>query len=247
MQEEEVEQSLVLIKPDALKNSVTGFLLSQLSEYHTGSRFAAAKIVHVNRMLAEEHYAEHRGKPFYGALLDYIMGSAHYPDDVWKRRVIAILYRGPGVLQKIRDAAGPTNPHVARVEQPGCIRALGTIVPIKDMAGRVIGERMDNLIHASANHADAEREIKLWFTPCDIPPLMRDYPTEICEEHYYLKGVNDVCETYETGSVCLFAPGDVVWDSDLEILRSRREKGPEAGNLGIVIAKYLINRESSDN
>jgi len=246
MQEEEVEQSLVLIKPDALKNSVTGFLLSQLSEYHTGSRFAASKIVHVNRMLAEEHYAEHRGKPFYGALLDYIMGSAHYPDDVWKRRVIAILYRGPRVLQTIRNAAGPTNPHVARVEQPGCIRALGTIVPIKDLAGRVIGERMDNLIHASANHADAEREIKLWFKPCDIPPLMRDYPTEICEEHYYLKD-GEVCETYEAGSVCLFAPGDVVWGSDLEILRLRREKGPEAGNLGIVIAKYLINRESSDN
>jgi nucleoside-diphosphate kinase len=246
MQEEEVEQSLVLIKPDALKNSVTGFLLSQLSEFHTGSRFAAAKIVQVNRMLAEEHYAEHRGKPFYGALLDYIMGSAHYPDDVWKRRVIAIVYRGPRVLQKIRDVAGPTNPHVARVENPGCIRALGTVVPIKDLAGRVIGERMDNLIHASATHVEAEREIKLWFKPCDIPPLMRDYPTEICEEHYYLKG-GEVCETYEVGSVCLFAPGDVVWGSDLEILRLQRQNSPDAGNLGIVIAKYLINREPLDS
>jgi len=246
MQEEEVEQSLVLIKPDALKNSVTGFLLSQLSEYHTGSRFAASKIVHVNRMLAEEHYAEHRGKPFYGSLLDYIMGSAHYPDDVWKRRVIAIVYRGPEVLQTIRDAAGPTNPHDARLEKPGCIRALGTVVPIKDLAGRVIGERMDNLIHTSATHAEAEREIKLWFKPCDIPPLMRDYPTEICEEHYYLRD-GELSETYEPGSVCLFAPGDVVWRSDLEILRLRRQNAPAAGNLGIVIAKYLINRESSDN
>ncbi len=245
MHEEEVEQTLVLIKPDALKNSVTGFLLSQLSEYHTGSRFAAAKIVHVSRMLAEEHYAEHRGKPFYGALLDYIMGSAHYPDDVWKRRVIAIVYRGPGVLQTIRDAAGPTNPHVARVEKPGCIRALGTVVPIKDLAGRVIGERMDNLIHASATHAEAEREIKLWFKPCDIPPLMRDYPTEICEEHYYLRE-GEVCDTYEPGSVCLFAPGDVVWRSDLEKLRLQSQNSSAAGNLGIVIAKYLINRESPD-
>ena len=75
MNQEKVEQSLVLIKPDALKNSLTGFLLSQLSEFHTGSRFAAAKIVQVSRMIAEQHYAEHQGKAFYPALLDYIMGS----------------------------------------------------------------------------------------------------------------------------------------------------------------------------
>ena len=89
--QQQVEQSLVLIKPDALKNSVTGFLLSQLSEYHTGSRFAAAKIVQVNRMLAEQHYAEHRGKAFYNPLIEYIMGCAHYPNDAGKRRVIAIV------------------------------------------------------------------------------------------------------------------------------------------------------------
>ena len=57
MDAKDLEQTLVLIKPDALKNSVTGFLLSQLSEFHTGSRFAAAKIVNVHRILAEEHYA----------------------------------------------------------------------------------------------------------------------------------------------------------------------------------------------
>ena len=245
MHQEEVEQTLVLIKPDALKNSVTGFLLSQLSEFHTGSRFAATKIVQVNRMLAEEHYAEHRGKAFYRSLIDYIMGYAHYPDDAWKRRVIAIVYRGPQVLQKIRDVVGPTNPHVARVEKPGCIRALGTVVPIKDAAGRVISKRLDNLIHASATHAEAEREIKLWFKPCDIPPLMRTYPTEVCEEHYYLRQ-GELCDSYEPGSVCLFAPGDVVWRSDLEMLRLRSQNAPAAPNLGFVTAKYLINRKSSD-
>ncbi len=245
MPEEEVEQTLVLIKPDALKNSVTGFLLSQLSEFHTGSRFAAAKIVQVSRTLAEEHYAEHRSEAFYPALLDYIMGYAHYPDDAWKRRVIAIVYRGPQVLQTIRNAAGPTNPHVARVEKPGCIRALGTVVPIKDESGRVIGERLDNLIHTSATHAEAEREIKLWFKPCDIPPLMRSYATEVCEEHYYLRD-GELCATYEPGSVCLFAPGDVVWRSDLEILRLRNQDAGAAGELGLVTAKYLINMESSD-
>ena len=245
MQPEEVEQTLVLIKPDALKNSVTGFLLSQLSEFHTGSRFAATKIVQVNRILAEQHYAEHRGKPFYPALLDYIMGYAHYPNDAGKRRVIAILYRGPKVLQKIREVVGPTNPHVAREEQPGCIRALGTVVPIRDEAGHVISERLDNLIHASATHEDAEREIKLWFKPCDIPPLMRIYPTDVCEEHFYLRE-DDLCDTYEPGSYCLFAPGDVVWRSDLEILRMHSQNVSAAPALNVVTAKYLINRNPPD-
>ena len=60
----ELEQTLVLIKPDALRNSLTGYVLSLLSEYHTGLVFAGAKIVHVTTMLAAEHYAEHRGKVF---------------------------------------------------------------------------------------------------------------------------------------------------------------------------------------
>ena len=245
MPQKKVEQTLVLIKPDALKNSVTGFLLSQLSEFHTGSRFAAAKIVQVSRMLAEQHYAIHRGKAFYTALIDYIMGYAHYPDDAAKRRVIAIVYRGPGVLQKIRNVAGPTNPHVAREEKPGCIRALGTVVPIKDKVGHVISERLDNLIHASATHDDAEREIKLWFRPCDIPPLMRAYPTEVCEGHYYLRN-GELCETFELGSFCLFAPGDVVWRSDLEVVRLQSQNTSDAPNLDTVTAKYLINRNPLD-
>ncbi|HDK41552.1 MAG TPA: hypothetical protein ENG93_02705, partial [Nitrospirae bacterium] len=146
----ELEQTLILIKPDALKNSLTGYVLSQLSEFHTGLCFAAAKIVHVSKMLAEEHYAEHLGKIFYPSLLDYIMGFLHYPDQPWKHRAIAVVYQGPNAVKKIRDVAGPTNPHVARDEKPGCIRSLGTVVPLKDDGGNVIGDRMDNIIHASA-------------------------------------------------------------------------------------------------
>lgn len=236
-----LEQTLVLIKPDALKNSVTGFILSQLSEFHTGSRFAAAKIVNVNRLLAEEHYAEHRGKAFYEALLDYIMGKVHYAKDRWKRRVIAIVYLGPDVLKTVRTMAGPTNPHKAREERPGCIRALGTIVSILDAEGNHIDDRMDNLVHASANHEDAEREIKLWFIPHDIPPLMRAYPVETCDTHYYYKE-GRLYETYEPDSVFILGPGDVVWKSDLDILRSYRPEDPAPSGLNKVVAKYLINR-----
>jgi len=242
MLEKQLEQTLVLIKPDALKNSITGFIFSQLSEFHTGARFAAAKVVNVSRFLAEEHYAEHYGKPFYESLLDYITGAIHYSDkDKWKRRVIAIVYQGPGVLDKIRTLAGPTNPHQAREEKPGCIRALGTVVPIKDAAGNVIGNRMDNLIHTSATHPEAEREIKLWFLPNDIPPMMRAYPVETCSTHYYYKD-GRLYDTYERDSMFLLAPGDVVWKTDLEILQSHARKEPGKGRLNTVVAKYLINR-----
>ncbi len=242
MKPEELEQTLVLIKPDALKNSLTGYVLSQLSEFHTGLSFAGAKIVHVNQMLAEEHYAEHRGKLFFPPLLEYIRGNIHYPDAPEKRRVIALVYRGPGAIQKIRDIAGPTNPHVAREKKPGCIRALGTIVPIKDAEGNVISERMDNLIHASANPADAEREIKLWFRPVDIPSLMRAYSTVVCEELFYFKG-NQLYTTHEPESVCLLAPGDIVWTSDLEALHALQQGTPPGCSLQAVAAKYLINED----
>jgi len=187
VEQQENEQTLVLIKPDALKNSLTGYVLSQLSEFHTGLRFAATKIVHVSTMLAGEHYAEHRGKFFFPSLLDYIQGRLHYPKEPYKRRVIALVYQGPRAVAKVRELCGPTNPHVARDKQPGCIRSLGTVEMLKDAEGKPLGERMDNLIHASANPADAEREIKLWFKPGDIPPAMHPYPTDVSKSHYYYK------------------------------------------------------------
>ncbi|MBI4691239.1 MAG: nucleoside-diphosphate kinase [Nitrospirae bacterium] len=241
MNREESEQTLVLIKPDALKNSLTGYVLSQLSEFHTGLRFAGAKIVHVSRMLAEEHYAEHRGKVFYPSLIDYITGMLHYPDEPGRRRVIALVYQGPDAVKKIRDICGPTNPHVAREKKPGCIRALGTVVPLKDAAGNEIGERMDNLIHASATDIEAERETKLWFQPGDFPPFMRSYSTEVNKEDYYYFKDGNLYITHEPDSICLIAPGDVVWKSDFDSLRLLSKGLPAAASLETVAAKYLIN------
>lgn len=240
MSNQQNEQTLVLIKPDALKNSLTGYVLSQLSEFHTGLRFAATKIVHVSTMLADEHYAEHRGKVFFPALIDYIRGLLHYPDEPWKHRVIAIVYQGPDAVQKIRDIAGPTNPHVARDQKPGCIRALGTVVPLKDADGKIVGDRMDNLIHASATDIEAEREIKLWFRPNDIPPSMRVYSTEVSEDSYFFKD-NKLSMTYEPGSICFLAPGNTAWKSDLETLSLLKQGKPADCSLETVVAKYLIN------
>jgi nucleoside-diphosphate kinase len=240
-----LEQTLVLIKPDALKNSLTGYVLSLLSEFHTGLRFTGAKIVHVSRMLAEEHYAEHKGKIFYPSLIDFIMGRLHYTDQPWKRRVIALIYQGKGAVKGIRDLCGPTNPHMAREERPGCIRSLGTVVPLRDADGTIIGERMDNLIHASDSDPEAEREIKLWFTPSDIPPSMRAYPTEVNKGHYYFSDGKLFVE-HEPGSVCIIAPGEVVWKSDLDSLRAIRQGKEAAVSLESVAAKYLINYAQED-
>lgn len=240
MRNKELDQTLVLIKPDALKNSLTGYVLSQLSGFHTGLCFAATKVVHVSRMLAEEHYAEHFGKVFYPSLLDYIMGQLHYPNQPQKQRVIAIVYQGADAVGKVREIGGPTNPHNAREEKPGCIRSLGTIVPIRNAAGEEVGDRMDNLIHASATYDEAEREIKLWFKPTDFPPSMRAFAAVESEEHYYYKD-NRLFDTHEPGSVCLLAPGDVVWESDLAALRLIFQGKPAACSLQTVVAKYLVN------
>jgi nucleoside-diphosphate kinase len=241
----EIDQTLVLIKPDALKNSLTGYVLSQLSEFHTGLHFAGTKVVAVTKMLAEEHYAEHRGQVFYPSLIEYITGHLHYPDEPNKRRVIAIVYQSPDAVVKARTLAGPTNPHLARQENPGCIRSLGTVVALKDSKGKEVGERMDNLIHTSATREEAEREIKLWLKPSDIPPLMRVFPSQQSTEHFYYKD-DELFTAYQPGSVCLIAPDDVVWESDLNALRLIHQGKPAPCSLHTVVAKYLLN-EARDN
>jgi len=240
MTENATQQTLVLIKPDAMKNSLTGFILSQLSEFHTGLRFAGLKVVRVSRMLAEEHYAEHRGKVFFPSLLEYITGRLHHPRHPENRRIIAIVYEGPDAIRKIRDLAGPTNPHVARDEKPGCIRSMGTVVPLKDDSGRVVGERMDNLIHASAKPDEAEKEIKLWFRPEDIPPAMHAWATAESDNYYYFKE-GRLLLTQEQGGFCFLVPGAAVWKTDLDALQAMARGEEAAVSLESIVAKYLIN------
>jgi nucleoside-diphosphate kinase len=118
-------------------------------------------------------------------------------------------------------------------------------VPVKDAAGKFVGDRVDNLIHASANPADAEREIKLWFMPTDIPPYMRDYTTEVCEKHYYYKD-NAISSDHVALSIGFLAPGDLAWKTDLDALRSHLKAEKTACSVKTVVAKYLINMESID-
>jgi len=151
------EQTLVLIKPDGLKKSLTGNILTRLSE--TKLEIIGAKMVQVSKEMAEEHYKELKDKPFFGDLVKYIMGEYH------KKKVMALVYWGEGAIQKVREICGKTNPEEA------------DSVSIRGAYGRITTKGVyENVIHASANQQDAEREIKLWFKPEEI--IFNIYPVE---------------------------------------------------------------------
>jgi len=151
-----IEQTLVLIKPDGLKKSLTGNILTRLSE--TKLEIAGAKVVKVSRELAEKHYAHLKDKPFFGELIKYIKGEIHQ-----RRKVLALVYHGENAIEKVRNIAGATNPEKADA------------ISIRGAYGRITTSGLyENVIHCSANKEEAEREIKLWFSPDEIVYLI--YP-----------------------------------------------------------------------
>ena len=237
------EQTLVLIKPDALKLSLTGYIISSLAEPNTGLRLAGAKLVHVTERLAREHYCEHHGKPFFDNLIDYLSGRLHESEN-HKRRVVALVYYGDNAVAGIRQKTGPTNPHVAREVAPWTIRALGTLFRETETSTPPNSDRIDNLIHASASEEEAAREIKLWFKPRDICPSLRAWPTDICDTHYYCSPDGCLTTTYQKGTTCLLAPGKPAWKDDLDLLREIMQNSGLDDRIWRVAAKYLINGDA---
>ena len=155
------QQTLILVKPDGLKKSLTGNVLTRLSE--TKLEIVAAKIVKVSKELAEQHYSMLKNKPFFKELIKYIMGEYH------KKKVMALVYWGDGAIDKVRQICGSTNPEEA---DP---------VSIRGAYGRITTKGVyENVIHASMNETDAEREIKLWFQPDDI--IVDMYPSKIVKK-----------------------------------------------------------------
>lgn len=156
-----IQQTLILIKPDGLKKSLTGNVLTRLSE--TKLDIVAAKIAQVSRELAEAHYVSLKDKPFFPELVKYIMGEYH------KKKVMALVYWGESAIDKVRQICGSTNPEEA---DP---------VSIRGAYGRITTKGVyENVIHASTNMEEAEREIKLWFQPDDI--IVNMYPTKIVKK-----------------------------------------------------------------
>ena len=149
-----IEQTLILIKPDGLFRKLTGLTIDRLDA--SGLEMVAAKVLGVSEELAREHYQEHVGKPFYPSLIRYIRGEFHGLKD---HRILAMVYRGENAIAKVREVAGATNPEQAA---PGTIRGS---------FGRVTtAGQFENVLHASANPADAAREISLWFKREEILP-----------------------------------------------------------------------------
>ena len=149
---------LILIKPDGLKKSLTGNILTRLSE--TKLEIVAAKMVRVPKELAEEHYAHLKNKPFFAELVKYLQGELHD-----RKKVMALVYWGKEAIKKCRDLAGATNPEEA---EPTSIRGS---------YGRITTSGVyENVIHVSSDPDEAAREIKLWFKPEDI--IVDLYPTK---------------------------------------------------------------------
>src|SRR5919198_3668066 len=102
-----VEQTLILAKPDAMRRSLAGEILARFER--RGFRLRAARFVQVDRALAEEHYAEHAAKPFFGELVDFITSGP----------TLAFVLEGEGAIATCRKTIGATNPANA---EPGTIR-----------------------------------------------------------------------------------------------------------------------------
>jgi nucleoside-diphosphate kinase len=136
-----VERSLVLIKPDAVRRSIAGEILGRVER--RGLVLRAAKLLVVDRKLAETHYAEHREKPFFGELVAFITSGP----------TLALAVEGEGAIATLRKTIGATNPAEA---EPGSIRGdLSLAMP-------------DNLVHGSDSPESAARELALWFADDEL-------------------------------------------------------------------------------
>jgi nucleoside-diphosphate kinase len=130
------EKTLVLLKPDAMQRKLAGEILRRFED--RGLEIRAARLVAVDRDLADEHYAEHREKPFFGELVEFITSSP----------TLALVLEGEGAIAVVRTTMGATDPANAA---PGTIRGdLALSMP-------------DNLVHGSDSPESATREIALWF------------------------------------------------------------------------------------
>ena len=136
-----LERTLVLIKPDAVERGLAGEILRRFEARRLTMR--AGKLLTVDRSLAEEHYAEHTEKPFFGELVDFITSAP----------TLALVLEGEGAIAVVRTTIGATNPADSA---PGTIRGdLALSMP-------------DNLVHGSDSPESAAREVALWFADDEL-------------------------------------------------------------------------------
>ena len=142
------ERTLILIKPDAVQRQLIGKIIDRYEA--RGLRIAGMKLMHADRALAEQHYAEHKGKPFFAGLVEFITSAP----------LVAMCVEGPNAIALCRDINGKTRPNEAA---PGSIRGDWAV------------DTGHNLVHASDKPESAATELALWFSPAEL----LDYPRDI--------------------------------------------------------------------
>jgi nucleoside-diphosphate kinase len=131
-----VETTLVLVKPDGMRRGLAGEVLSRLER--RGLELRGARLLKITRSLAQQHYAEHKGKPFYSGLVSFITSGP----------VLALAVRGESAVGVVRTMMGATNPLDSA---PGTLR------------GDFALELSENIVHGSDSKASAKRELGLFF------------------------------------------------------------------------------------
>ena len=149
-----MERTFLAVKPDGVQRGLVGEILHRFEA--KGFTLVGLKLMHVSRELAEQHYGEHKEKPFFAGLVDFITSGP----------VVAMVWEGKGVVAAARKIIGTTNPLNA---EPGTIRGS---------YGIDIGR---NIIHGSDAVETAQREIELWFQPADLVAWQPSLSTWIYE------------------------------------------------------------------
>jgi len=142
-----LERTLIIVKPDAMQRGLAGEVLSRLER--RGLKIVGLKLMRIDRALAERHYGEHQGKPFFPGLVTFITSTP----------VIVGAIEGPNAVQAVRNTMGATNPLNA---------AAGTI------RGDLALSVGPNLVHGSDSPESAQRELALFFKPEDLVDYSRD-------------------------------------------------------------------------
>ena len=136
-----MERTFIMVKPDGVQRNLIGEIVTRFEK--KGFQLVGAKLMSVSQGLAEEHYGEHKERPFFGELVGFITSSP----------VFAMVWEGDNVIATARNMMGKTNPADAA---PGTIRGdYGISVGM-------------NIIHGSDSAESAQREINLWFNESDL-------------------------------------------------------------------------------
>ena len=150
-----MEKTFVMLKPDTVQRNLAGEIISRLEK--RGLKLVAIKMLRIDNELAEQHYGEHKGKPFFQSLVDFITSGP----------VIAMIWEGQNAVQVARNMMGNTDPQKA---EPGTIRGDYAL-----FTG-------NNIVHGSDSSESAAREMDLFFSPAEVITYKKDVDSWIYGE-----------------------------------------------------------------